>query len=209
MQNPLQEKAYQALSTLGVAFERVDNSPAASMEDCHVIGEKLNTEVVKNIFLCNRQQTVFYLFITRSDKPFSTKDFGRALQISRVSFAPADKLMEMLGAEHGAATVFCLLMDTEHKVRYIIDKDVLDKLDSDDIIVTADLLNYDVEQYPSESFTWSATISFYQQGKVWAVGSYRIADSLTPTVAESEAPLTWGAFFAEWRVMSYLRQARQ
>ena len=38
-------------------------------------------------------------------------------------------------------------------------------------------------------------------------GSYRIADSLTPTVAKSEAPQTWGAFFAEWRVMSYLRQA--
>ncbi len=130
MCNPLQEKAYQALSTLDVAFERVDNSPAASMEDCHIIGEKLNTEVVKNIFLCNRQQTMFYLFITRSDKPFSTKDFGRALQISRVSFAPADKLMEMLGAEHGAATVFCLLMDPDHKVRYIIDKDVLDNLDS-------------------------------------------------------------------------------
>ncbi|MBO7562296.1 MAG: prolyl-tRNA synthetase associated domain-containing protein [Bacteroidales bacterium] len=130
MSNPLQEKAYQALSTLGVAFERVDNSPAASMEDCLTIGEKLNTEVVKNIFLCNRQQTMFYLFITRSDKPFSTKDFGRALQISRVSFAPADKLMEMLGAEHGAATVFCLMMDPEHKVRYIIDKDVLDNLDS-------------------------------------------------------------------------------
>lgn len=128
--NELQERAYKALGQLGVSFERVDNSPAASMEDCHIIGEKLNTEVVKNIFLCNRQQTMFYLFITRSDKPFSTKDFGRALQISRVSFAPADKLMEMLGAEHGATTVFCLLMDTEHKVRYIIDKDVLDNLDS-------------------------------------------------------------------------------
>lgn len=128
--NELQERAYKALGQLGVSFERVDNSPAASMEDCIAIGEKLGCEVVKNIFLCNRQQTVFYLFITRSDKPFSTKDFGRALQISRVSFAPADKLMEMLGAEHGAATVFCLLMDTEHKVRYIIDKDVLDNLDS-------------------------------------------------------------------------------
>jgi len=130
MQNPLQEKAYEALDKLGIGLERVDNSPAASMEDCIAIGEKLGCEVVKNIFLCNRQQTVFYLFITRSDKPFSTKDFGKALQISRVSFAPADKLMEMLGAEHGAATVFCLLMDTEHKVRYIIDKDVLDNLDS-------------------------------------------------------------------------------
>lgn len=130
MQNPLQEKAYEALDKLGIGFERVDNSPAASMEDCIAIGEKLGCEVVKNIFLCNRQQTVFYLFITRSDKPFSTKDFGKALEISRVSFAPAEKLMDMLGAEHGAATVFCLLMDTEHKVRYIIDKDVLDNLDS-------------------------------------------------------------------------------
>ena len=128
--NELQERAYKALGQLGVSFERVDNSPAASMEDCRIIGEKLNTEVVKNIFLCNRQQTMFYLFITRSDKPFSTKDFGRALQISRVSFAPAEKLMDMLGAEHGAATVFCLLMDSEHKVRFIIDKDVLDNLDS-------------------------------------------------------------------------------
>ncbi|MBQ1881923.1 MAG: prolyl-tRNA synthetase associated domain-containing protein [Bacteroidales bacterium] len=127
--NELQERAYKALGQLGVSFERVDNSPAASMEDCIAIGKKLGCEVVKNIFLCNRQQTFFYLFITRSDKPFSTKDFGRALQISRVSFAPADKLMEMLGAEHGAATVFCLLMDPEHKVRFIIDKDVLDNLD--------------------------------------------------------------------------------
>lgn len=127
--NELQERAYKALGQLGVSFERVDNSPAASMEDCIAIGEKLGCEVVKNIFLCNRQQTVFYLFITRSDKPFSTKDFGKALEISRVSFAPAEKLMEMLGAEHGAATVFCLLMDPEHKVRFIIDKDVLDNLD--------------------------------------------------------------------------------
>lgn len=60
-------------------------------------------------------------------------------------------------------------------ITVIGDKEVLDKLDSDDIIVTADLLNYDVEQYPGESFTWPATITFYQQGKVWAFGSYRIA----------------------------------
>ncbi|MBQ1747363.1 MAG: prolyl-tRNA synthetase associated domain-containing protein, partial [Bacteroidales bacterium] len=59
--NELQERAYKALGQLGVSFERVDNSPAASMEDCIAIGEKLGCEVVKNIFLCNRQQTVFYL----------------------------------------------------------------------------------------------------------------------------------------------------
>lgn len=39
-------------------------------------------------------------------------------------------------------------------------------------------------------------------------GAYRIKASLTPTVAEQDAPQTWGAFFAEWRVMPYVRQAR-
>jgi len=39
-------------------------------------------------------------------------------------------------------------------------------------------------------------------------GAYRIRRSLTPTVAECDAPDAWGAFFAEWRVMSYTRQAR-
>ncbi len=69
------------------------------------------------------------------------------------------------------------------------DKEVLDKLDADDILVTVDLLDYDAEQYPSESFTRPATISFYQQGKVWAVGSYRIAldrsEIKTPSVDET------------------------
>ncbi|MCR5718440.1 MAG: hypothetical protein K6F80_05340, partial [Oscillospiraceae bacterium] len=55
------------------------------------------------------------------------------------------------------------------------DQEILDQLDINDIIVTVDLFGYDVEQYPSESFTWPAAISFYQQGRVWAVGSYRIA----------------------------------
>jgi len=39
-------------------------------------------------------------------------------------------------------------------------------------------------------------------------GAYRIADSLTPTVSEEDAPSTWGAFFAQWRVLSYAEQAR-
>ena len=39
-------------------------------------------------------------------------------------------------------------------------------------------------------------------------GSYLIERSYTPTVAEADAPSTWGAFFAKWRVMPYVRQAR-
>lgn len=39
-------------------------------------------------------------------------------------------------------------------------------------------------------------------------GSYLIDSSFTPTARKQEAASTWGAFFAEWRVMPYLRQAR-
>ena len=81
------------------------------------------------------------------------------------------------------------LVTNTMSITVVGDKEVVDKLDTDDIIVTADLLNFDVEQYPSESFAFPATISFYQQSKVWAVGYYRIAldrtEVHTPSVDET------------------------
>ena len=37
-------------------------------------------------------------------------------------------------------------------------------------------------------------------------GSYRIDDALTPMVGADDAPATWGAFYAEHRVMAYVRE---
>ena len=95
------------------------------MEDCILINEKLNMKMVKTLFLCNRQQTEFYLFITCGDKPFRSKDFSNALGVSRVSFAPAELMETMLGTKIGAATVFSSLLDTEGKVQIVFDKEVL------------------------------------------------------------------------------------
>lgn len=66
------------------------------------------------------------------------------------------------------------------------DKETLDSLEADDIIVTVDLLNFDAEQYPSESFTTQASISFYQKGKIWAIGAYRIALNRQDIVSSEE-----------------------
>ena len=89
----LQEKVYQTLQELQIPFARVDTDEAITMEDCVQINAKLDMKMVKTLFLCNRQQTAFYLFITSGDKPFRAKDFSAALDIARVSFAPAE-LME-------------------------------------------------------------------------------------------------------------------
>ena len=124
-QTPLQEKVYAALEELQIPFERVDTEEAITMEDCAAIDEKLNMSMVKTLFLCNRQQTDFYLFITTGNKPFRSKDFSNALGVSRVSFAPAERMDDMLGTKVGAATVFSSLFDRENRIRIVFDKDVL------------------------------------------------------------------------------------
>ena len=120
--NETQRKVYAALERLGIPVERIDNDPAVTMEDCEAVDAALGVPTVKTLLLSNRQQTLFYLYVMPGDKPFSTKDFGAALQISRVSFAPAEKLHEFLGTEVGATTPLSLVADPDKRVRLIIDK---------------------------------------------------------------------------------------
>lgn len=121
----LQEMAYKTLLGLEIPFERVDTDEAITMEDCTEINKKLNMKMVKTLFLCNRQQTEFYLFITAGDKPFRSKDFSSALEISRVSFAPEELFEKKLHSKIGAATVFSVLADKENEISVIIDKEIL------------------------------------------------------------------------------------
>ena len=123
--SPLQKKTYQALQDLHIPFERVETDEAITMEDCVQIDARLNMKMVKTLFLCNRQQTAFYLFVTTGDKPFRSKDFSTALGIARVSFAPAELMERMLGTKIGAATVFSAMLDVSGAVQIVFDKDVL------------------------------------------------------------------------------------
>ena len=125
-QSELQQRIYETFADLDIHFERVDNDPAITMEDCVLINERLNMKTVKSLFLCNRQQTNFYLFVTLDGKPFVTKDFSSALGISRVSFATEELLFSMLGTKIGATTVLSSIIDTENKVRIVFDKEVLE-----------------------------------------------------------------------------------
>lgn len=121
----LQEKVYRMLDTLAVPFERVESDEVITMEDCKTVNEKLNMKMVKTLFLCNRQKTVFYLFVTPGDKSFSSKNFSDAMGTARVSFAPAELIETMLGTKLGAVTVFSALTDIDKEITVVLDKDVL------------------------------------------------------------------------------------
>ncbi len=124
-QNDLQREVYETLEKLSIPFFRVDTDEAITMDDCIAIADKLKTPVVKTLFLCNRQQTDFYLFVTTSEKPFSTKNFSRAMGISRVSFASPEQLESMLGTKVGSASVLSLLHDPENRVHLVLDRHAL------------------------------------------------------------------------------------
>ena len=122
---PLQEKTYAALRHLGIPFERVETDEAITMDDCVQIDRKLQMKMVKTLFLCTRHQAEYLLFVTAGDKPFRSGAFSAALDVSRVSFAPAEQMQSLLGTKIGAATVFSSLLDTARDIRFVIDRDVL------------------------------------------------------------------------------------
>ena len=123
--SPLQRMTYESLADLQIPFERVETDETITMEDCTQINQKLDMEMVKTLFLCNRQKTAFYLFVTTADKPFNSKNYSKELGIPRVSFAPAELMENILGVKIGAATVFGALMDKDGLVQIVFDQDIL------------------------------------------------------------------------------------
>ena len=120
----LQKLVYDTFSAREIPFTRVDTDPGITMEDCEHIDAKIGVRIVKTIFVCNRQQTEFYLYVTTDDKPFVTRDFCSALGIPRVSFASAEKLWELTGVEVGATTILSAILPQAAGVHLVMDRGV-------------------------------------------------------------------------------------
>lgn len=122
-----EQACYRLLSDLEIDFTRVDHDTADTIAACHEIEGLLGAQICKNLFLCNRQQTDFYLLLMPGDKNFRTKDLSKQLGVSRLSFATAEHMQEFLGLTPGSVSVLGLMNDKERKVKLVIDKPLLDE----------------------------------------------------------------------------------
>lgn len=118
-------RTYDFLDQLGVEYKRIDHAPAMTMEVCAQIDEALQATICKNLFLCNRQETDFYLLMIPGDKRFKTKDLSKALGVSRLSFAKEEYMLEFLDITPGSVSVMGLMNDSGRRVRLVIDEEVL------------------------------------------------------------------------------------
>ena len=119
-------RTYDFLDKLNIEYERIDHEAAMTMQECADVDEALGAMICKNLFLCNRQETTFYLLMIPGDKKFKTKDLSAQILSSRLSFAKETYMEEFLDITPGSVSVLGLMNDREHRVQLLVDRDVLE-----------------------------------------------------------------------------------
>ena len=122
---PKEIRCYDLLDRLGVEYQRIDHEAAMTMEACAAIDAALNAVICKNLLLCNRQCTVFYLLMMPGDKNFKTSILSKEIGSSRLSFAAPEYMEKFLDITPGSLSVLGLMNDKENQVQLLIDEDVL------------------------------------------------------------------------------------
>lgn len=122
---PKEIRCYDLLDSLAVPYQRVDHDAANTMDLCKAIDVALGAPICKNLLLCNRQCTSFYLLLIPGDKVFKTKDLSAQIGSSRLSFAAGEYMEQFLDINPGSLSVLGLMNDKENRVQLLIDEDVL------------------------------------------------------------------------------------
>lgn len=118
-------RVYDLLDRIALEYQRVDHAPAMTMEACRDIDRVLEATVCKNLFLCNRQKTQFYLLMIPGDKVFHTRDLSAQIGSARLSFADPAFMEEFLDITPGSVSIMGLMNDRENRVRLLVDEEVL------------------------------------------------------------------------------------
>lgn len=122
---PKEVRVYDFLDSLDIPYSRVDHEALMTMEACEEADRVLDVAMCKNLFLANRQQTVFYLLLMPGDKPFKTKDLSAQIGSSRLSFGSHEFMEKLLDITPGSLSVLGLMNDHEGEVNLLIDEDLL------------------------------------------------------------------------------------
>ena len=122
---PKEQRVYDFLDALGIDYHRVDHQPAMTMDACLEVDKTLQAKMCKNLLLCNRQCTDFYILLMPGDKPFKTSVLSKQIGSSRLSFADGSYMEQFLDITPGSLSVLGLMNDHDMRVKLLIDADVL------------------------------------------------------------------------------------
>lgn len=117
---------YERFQNLGIAWKTYEHIPVFTVEESSSVVD-LPGGHTKNLFLKDKKGGL-WLVVVRAHLRVDLNALSKQLVAPRYSFGSAELLIATLGIEPGSVTPFALMNDTEHKVRPVLDADML-KLD--------------------------------------------------------------------------------
>lgn len=112
------------LNELGIAFERHEHPPVATVEEASQHWAAIEATHCKNLFLRNQKGDRHYLFILVHSKKADLRAVADQIGDGKLSFASPERLMTHLGLTPGSVSPFGLINDRARAVRVVIDREL-------------------------------------------------------------------------------------
>jgi len=121
---PQEQAVADALTALGIVFERYEHPPVATVEDAVAHWAAIDAVHCKNLFLRNQKGNRHYLVILVHTKRADLRAVAAQIGDGKLSFASPERLLAHLGVAPGSVSPFGLLNDAEGSVRVYLDRDL-------------------------------------------------------------------------------------
>ena len=120
-----EDAVYRLLASLGIPFARADHQQGDTMEQLRDVERFIGCPIPKNLLLTTRNRAQVFLLTMPGDKPLRTRFLSQQIPSSRLSFAPEDMMLSLLGVGSGSLTPLALMNDASLRVRFLVDREVL------------------------------------------------------------------------------------
>jgi Ala-tRNA(Pro) deacylase len=114
----------ERLRDLGIAFERHEHPPVATVEQAAEHWAGIDAAHCKNLFLRNQKGDRHYLLILEHSKKADLRAVANQIGDGKLSFGSPERLLKHLGLTPGSVSPFGLIHDRTHSVRVVIDRDL-------------------------------------------------------------------------------------
>jgi Ala-tRNA(Pro) deacylase len=119
---PQEQSVRDHLAALGIAYERYEHPPVATVEEAEQHWSGIDAMHCKNLFLRNQRGDRHYLVIVEHTKRADLRRVADQIGDGKLSFGSPERLMNHLGVTPGSVSPFGLINDRTHHVRVFLDR---------------------------------------------------------------------------------------
>lgn len=119
-------RLYERFRALGIAWKTYKHVPVFTVGESSAVTDQLPGCHTKNLFLKDKKGGL-WLVVLRAHFRLDLNALAKRLAAPRYSFGSAELLGATLGIEPGSVTPFALMNDAAHRVKPILDEEMLSR----------------------------------------------------------------------------------